>query len=396
MPIEQCPPLASRFVSAVLASLCLTFASTAAMAQNVKPMPGTAPEIAFDPAQHRCDDSDMPDVNARAFRDASGNIVMFALYDSNHALKGPAFDALRLDCHSALESHFDADPARYDDRSFLTATWTFDGRTVVGLVHHEYHADNHGRCSVKSDLGCWYNSVLATRSTDSGANFLRAKPLVVASAPFPQNVGQGRHRGFFNPSNIFSDGSYEYFFAATTGWDGQSDGACLFRSATPENSASWRAYDGQSFSVHYDDPYAKPFAAPPPCAPISPFVFPVGAVVRERGNGLWLAVFAAKQNADIYPVDGFYYAEATDPLHWSEPHLLQAGPTLYSDPCTSGPTLIAYPSLIDPAARGRNFDDVGANPYLYYATIDVADCATGARKLMRQQLSILGNLDRPQ
>jgi hypothetical protein len=392
MPIERAlvRTLASRLSYALLLSALsgVVVPATAARAQNVALMPGTAAQTVFDPAQHRCDGSDMPDVNARAFRDAGGDIVMFALYDSNHALKGPSLDTLTLDCHSALESHFEADPARYDDRSFLTATWTFDGRTVVGLVHHEYHADNHGRCSVKSDLGCWYNSVLDYLSTDSGANFVRAQPLVIASAPFRQDVGQGRHRGFFNPSNIFSDGTYEYFFAATTGWDGQSDGACLFRSATPENSASWRAYDGQSFSVRY--------AAPRPCAPIGPFVFPVGAVVRERGNGLWLAVFAAKQNAGVYPADGFYYSEGTDPLHWGEPHLLLAGPTLYSDPCTAGPSLIAYPSLIDPAPKGRNFDDVGANPYLYYATIEVADCATGARKLMRQQLSILGNVDRPQ
>jgi len=235
MPIERRParPLASR-LSFVLSALCLAIiTTTTAAAQDVTLMPGSGPETVFDPARHRCDGNDMPDINARAFRAADGNIVMFALYDSNHALKGPSFDALALDCHSALESQFDADPARYDDRSFLTAIWSFDGRTVVGLVHHEYHADNHGRCNVKSDLGCWYNSVLAYRSADSGANFVRAQPLVVAAAPFPQDVGQGRHRGFFNPSNIFSDGTYEYFFAATTGWGGQNDGACLFRSATP-------------------------------------------------------------------------------------------------------------------------------------------------------------------
>jgi hypothetical protein len=388
MPIERHRSLVLSLIFSAIAY------SSSATAQDVKLAPGSEAEIVFDSAQKHCDENDMPDVNARAFRDASGDIVMFALYDSNHALRGKDIDHLAIDCHASLESRADPNPAHYDDRNFLTATWTKDGRNVVGLVHHEYHADQHGRCSVKSDLGCWYNSVLAYLSTDSGENFTRAKPLVVASVPFPQNVGQGSHRGFFNPSNIFSDGQYEYFFAATTGWDGQPFGACLFRSATPEDSASWRAYDGQDFTVHYDDPYKKPFSPPASCAPLSPFVFPVGAVVRERDTGLWLAVFQASHNADVYPVDGFYYAEAEDLLHWSEPRLLLAGPTLYTNPCDAGSTIIAYPSLIDPTAKGRNFDDVGPSPFLYYAIIDVANCETDARRLVRQRLSISSTLDR--
>jgi hypothetical protein len=387
MPIERHVGLALAF------SLSVILSARVCEAQDVKLAPGSAAETVFDSAQKHCDENDMPDVNARAFRDASGNIVMFALYDSNHALRGPDFDHLSIDCHSSLQSHFDPDPAHYDDRNFLTATWTKDGSHVVGLVHHEYHADQHGRCSVKSDLGCWYNSVLAYLSSDAAENFVRAKPLVVASAPFPQDVGQGSHRGFFNPSNVFSDGKYAYFFTATTGWDGQNFGACLFRSRTPEDSGSWRAYDGQDFTIHYDDPYKTTFA-PKACAPISPFVFPVGAVVRERDTGLWLAVFQASHNADVYPVDGFYYAEAKDLLNWSEPRLLLAGPTLYTNPCEAGSHIIAYPSLIDPEAKGRNFDNVGRSPDLYYAVIDVANCETGARRLVRQRLSIARTLDR--
>ncbi len=357
---------------------------------------GSEPEIVFDPARTHCDENDMPDVNARAFRDAGGQIVMFALYDTNRALRGKDLAHLSLDCHVTLASRFDPDPAHYDDRNFLTATWTADGRNVIGLVHHEYHADQHGRCIVKSDLGCWYNTVLAYHSVDSGVNFLRSHPLVIAAAPFRQEVGQGSHRGFFNPSNIFSDGSYEYFFAATTGWNGQPYGACLFRSATPENSASWRAFDGRAFSIRYDDPYRSPFVAPKACAPISPFVFPVGAVVRDEASGMWIAVFQASHNADVFPVDGFYYAEAKDLTHWSEPRLLLAGKTLSSDPCTAGPSLIAYPSVLDPTAKGRNFDNVGSAPFLYYATIAVTNCATGERRLVRQRLSIVRNSDRLQ
>src|SRR3954453_8906150 len=88
---------------------------------------------------------------------------------------------------------------------------------------YEYQANHHaGRCKAKEYLACWYNTVLAVASSDGGASFPRPKtPQVVAAAPFRQEVGQGRHRGFFNPSNIVTDGALRYMFAATTGWGRQ-------------------------------------------------------------------------------------------------------------------------------------------------------------------------------
>jgi hypothetical protein len=371
-------------------------AASAAGSVTLKLATDSVPEIVFDTAHDPCAAWDIPDVNARAFRDDAGQIVMFALYDSNRALRGKDLAHLSLDCHSALATHDDPDPAHYDDRTFLTATWTANGHDIVALIHHEYHADLHGRCIADTDLACWYNTILAYHSTDSGATFVRSQPLIVAAPPFRQEVGQGRHRGFFNPSNIFSDGTFAYFFAGTTGWEGQRAGACLFRSATPQNSASWRGFDGRAFSVRYDDPYAAHFTEPTACAPVSPFVFPVGAVVRDEADGIWIAVFQAARNAGVFPRDGFYYAEAKDLTHWSEPRLLLAGATLYSDLCTAGASVIAYPSVLDPTAKSRNFDDVGSQPFLYYSAIDIEKCTTGQRRLMRQRLSIVPESERAQ
>ena len=360
-------------------------ASAPAAAQGVKLV--GAPELVFDGAQAGCTADDMPDVNARAFRDERGQVVLFALHVQNRRLRGPDLDHLKLDCHPALDSAFNADPAHYDDRSFVTATWTNDGRHVAALVHHEYHADAHGRCRATGDLACWYNSILAYRSENGGADFTKAKPLVVAAAPFRQDVEQGRHRGFFNPSNIFSDGRFEYMLASTTGWTGQPYGACLFRTADPSRAAGWRAFDGQAFSVAYADPYGGPSAQPRPCQVIAPFTFPVGAVVQLPG-GEWLAVFQAARNDNVFPVDGFYTARAHDLTHWSAPLLLKAGATLFTDLCKAGSRIMAYPSLLAADAKSRNFDDAGRDTYLYFASIAVEGCATGKRQLLRQRLAI--------
>ncbi|ACL59489.1 hypothetical protein [Methylobacterium nodulans] len=348
------------------------------------------PRVVFQASRDACDGHDVPDAPARAFRDAAGSLVVFGMHYRNRALRGPDADSLKLDCRIVLDSGLAAEPERYDDRSWITATWTEDGRTVLALLHHEYHAETHpGRCISGETMACWYNTILAARSTDGAASFTRASPpVVVAAPPFRQEVEQGRHRGFFNPSNIVQDAGYWYFFASNTGWAGQPFGVCLFRSDDLRDPGRWRAYDGKDFTAAFPDPYrrgAKPAGA---CKPIAPFPAPVGSVSRHRGTGAWIAVFQAAAGG-IFPRSGFYWTTSRDLLAWDEPRLLLAGPTLYDDPCKAGGELISYPSLIDRDARGRNFDDVGDRAELYYATLRTKGCAiTSDRDLMRRPVAI--------
>ena len=396
IPVAAKPSTQAAFsFVALVTSLLLPAVDQASAADAALALIGK-PEIIFDSVRDGCESIDMPDINPRAFRDAKGDVVFFGLHLVNRAMRGKDLSHLAIDCHVVLGSGLDPDPAHYNDRNYITATWTADGRDIAALVHHEYHADAHGRCTAQTSLGCWYNTILAYHSTNGGEDFVKAAPLVVAAAPFRQDIGQGRHRGFFNPSNIFSDGTFEYFFAATTGWDGQDSGACLFRSADPQDSGAWRAYDGRDFTIRYSDPYGTDATAVKPCTPIAPFAYPVGAVVRLRGSRLWIAVFQASQNEGAFPVDGFYYATATDLTHWSAPRLLRAGKTLFSDLCAAGRAVIAYPSLLDNDAQGRNFDNVGDDAYLYFTVIKVDDCKTGNRLLMRQRISIVAGADASQ
>ena len=349
-----------------------------------------ATETVFSAKRDACDGDDVADVSARAFREADGGIALFALHTMNRALRGPDFDHLRIECRSPLPSAGTPDPARYDDASWITATWTDDGRAVEALVHHEYQANTHpGRCSAGSYLACWYNSVTALASTDGGRSFqARTPPAVVAAAPFRQEVGQGRHRGFFNPSNIVGEGRLRYFLASTTGWSGQDSGPCLFRSATPHDPASWLAYDGRGFAARFPDPY-RGVPKPVTCKPLEPFPAPVGGVVRHRGTGAWIAVFQASADGGRFPQPGFYTTSSRDLIRWDEPRLLLAGTTLYDDPCRSGGRLIAYPALIDRDAHGRNFDDAGDTADLYFASLRVEGCTvTAERDLVRRRVTL--------
>ena len=375
------------------AGAALALALTAAAPAREPPLVAVtvigAPEVVFSAKRDSCDGNDVPDAPLRAFRDADGQVVAFGLHYVNRALRGESLDRLAIDCNVVLASGGNPEPAAYDDRSWITATWTEDGRRVEALVHHEYQAHAHeGRCRFAAYIDCWTNTVLALRSDDGGRSFLRpARPRVAAAFPFPQDVEQGRHRGFFNPSNIVAEGGNRYFFAATTGWAGQPSGACLFRSGDPADPGSWRAWDGKAFSIRYADPYRE--AAPPrACKPIAPFPAPVGAVVRHRGTGVWIAVFQAAANGREFPEPGFYVTASRDLFSWDRPRLVLAGKTLYDDACGAG-TLVSYPSLLDPAATGRNFDDVGDEADLYFSTLKVEGCAvTSDRDLVRRRIVI--------
>lgn len=379
--------LAIRVVGLGLAILASTsLASVGAARAEVSVRLSGDPQVVFDSARDGCTPDDVPDIDARAFR-AGGEVVMFALQFANRALRGPDLAHLKIDCTSTLRSALDAAPAHYDDRRFLAATWAYDDRHVQALVHHEYHADQHGLCAFRTDLACWYNTITSFRSEDGAYRFVPNKPEVVAAPPFRQDVDQGRHRGFFSPSNIVSFEGATYVFLSTTGWDGQDAGACLFK-ATANRPDAWRAFDGHSFAIAYSDPYARrPDPHVRPCQVIAPFAFPVGGLVRRRDTGGWIAVFQASKGNGAFPVDGFYYASGRDLTHWSEPRLLFAGQTIMSDLCHGGRSIIGYPALLDPDAKTRNFEDVGSSADLYYVSAEVVGCGTGRRLLLRRRVT---------
>ncbi len=381
-----------RLFGAVLLIAAIALGSGASPAAEPFPLvqlvgPAT---VMFDPARDGCDGNDVPDAPARLFRNADNDIVLFGLHYTNHFLKGRSLDALKIVCRSALPSNGNADPAAYDDKSWIAATWTRDGTVVDGLVHHEYQANSHpGRCRFPDYMQCWFNTVLAVRSADGGATFTKLAQPVVASAPFQQDWDQGRHRGFFNPSNIVSDGRFFYAFVSTTGWPGQGAGVCLFRTRNPDEDGSWRAFDGSDFTIRYPDPYVTGASSPKPCVPLAPFPAPIGSVSRQRGSGLWLAMFQAARDTGSFPVSGIYVSASRNLLDWSAPRLLMQGTTNYEDPCSSGGRVLAYPALVDPDATGRNFDDVGSRALLLYTSEKVDGCRiTSDRVLMRQPVLV--------
>ena len=91
-----------------------------------------------------CSPIDIPDLPARAFRDADGQVQLIASHYVNRAMRrARACDTVAPRLPALMVSALDADPARFDDREWLAAPYTDDGRTVYALVHNEYQGDKH-------------------------------------------------------------------------------------------------------------------------------------------------------------------------------------------------------------------------------------------------------------
>lgn len=367
------------------------------------------PEIMiFDPGRgDACDGHDVPDMPLRAFRGVDGRVHAFALHYENRRLSGASILTLRPECAVVYRGAGNPDPAAHDDRAWLAATWTGDGRVIHGLIHHEFQAHRHpGRCRFTEYLPCWWNSILPALSTDGGRRF-RKGAVPVAATPFGQEQDQGRHRGFFNPSNIIGRDGHLFALIATTGWDAaagrgvaQPAGACLFRTRRPDADAGpletgvWAAFDGAGFGARFPGPDAPGGdAGGGACRVLPPFPAPVGAIVRHRESGAYLAIYQAAAGmpalpGERHPDSGFYLAASRDLLVWSAPVLVLETKSYYDSPCGAA-VLRNYPVLIDEAAESRNFEDIGDAALLVFAETRVSGCIpTADRRLLARRIRI--------
>jgi hypothetical protein len=203
-------------------------------------------ETVFDWSQSACAPDDIPDIPARAFRDAQGRVQLVASHYTNRRMSGPDLDHLTRDCGVTMPSHFDPDPARFDDREWLHSTYTLDGTTVYALVHDEYQGQTHpGRCPSGEYFECWYNAVTLAVSTDGGLSFGHAPPPghLVASIPYPYVPDSGP-AGIFQPSNIVRNADDDHYYAMlrVQQYQGQPQGTCVMRTTDLADPRSWRAW----------------------------------------------------------------------------------------------------------------------------------------------------------
>lgn len=344
-------------------------------------------QVVFDWTTDRCEDVDIPDLPARAFRDAEGRVQLISAHYVNRRFVGPDLDQLAHGCEVVMDSDYNADPAAFDDREWISSTWTPDGRTVYALIHNEYQGNTHpGQCASGIYLKCWYNAITLAVSSDGGRTYLdQPPPRIVATVP-NRYVSDDGPIGIFNPSNIVRNGRDGYYYALVRlNIRDSTFGDCLIRTKDLADASSWRAWSrGTAFETTFIDPYgSNPNLSAQLCTGVSPDqlgdLVP-GSLTYNTVARQWLLVGVR--------AGGFFFTLSPDLIHWSAQKLFYPSTVPWTYQCGDADP-VHYPSLIDPTSSSRNFETTGRFAFLYFTQFHTESCVQGLdRDLMRVKIEV--------
>jgi hypothetical protein len=356
---------------------------------------------AFDTSKESCEQIDIPDAAARAFRDYKGTVHLIASHYVTRAGLGPSLEAAKHNCQVVYKSPHDGNIADFNDATWLNAFYNVDGKRIVALGHMEYHGWEHaGMCASKTDTAaCWYNVDTYNLSNDGGYHFARPKPPsnYFLSLPYKYQVNQGPE-GYSVDANIVKAGEWFYDEVYSWAWPpncgggkGQKpcllpDGACAIRTANILDPSSWRGWDGKDFTVEFVDPYRGAVANPQAhvCVPVPYLDYSTG-INYHPASHLFVATLWNQGSAGWGP-QGVYCTTSTDFVHWSKPELaMTQNQMLRREP--EGNWSYAYFSLIDPKSADSSYMTITDAPYLYYVRMD-GNHPPYQRVLFRQKIKL--------
>ncbi|MGB7875132.1 MAG: hypothetical protein WBL25_12170 [Anaerolineales bacterium] len=333
-------------------------------------------EIVFDWTNDRCQQEHIPDLAARAFRDATGQAQLIISHVVNYRMLGPDLDNLTVDCNPIMISKHDADPSQYTDAQWIASTYTEDGQTIYALVHNEYQGHMHpGQCPQNDYFPCWDNSITLEVSTNSGQTYTEAlapPAHLVARFPYPYKAGEGPE-GFRAPSNIIKgqDGYYYSFFNVSE-YGTQKQWVCLMRTDDLSAPASWRFWDGTAFDGRFADPYTDEISDPK--SHICPHIDQVGNTSESLSESItyntyldrYVLVGISADWLDNREVWGFYYSFSYDLVNWTHRKLLLEIELPWTVDSPGSDVSHLYPTLLDPDSDSRNFETTDKTAYLYF------------------------------
>ena len=335
------------------------------------------PETVFDWSSQACAPDELPDLPVHAFRDYRGQVELILPHFNSWRMVGPSLNVVRPTCQVVMGSSLDQNPADFNDREWLASIYTRDGRHIAALVHDEYHGVPSQTCAYQVPTSCWYNAITAASSSDGGRSFVQPLPpgQLVAGSQLRYRPGL-EPDGLFSPSNIVRGPGGYYYAMAQLHTPAGIEGTCLMRTRDPWSAPSWRAWGGTGFGLRFLDPYRAVGAAPRPCAPIA--TRRIASMHESLTDSTYLHRFvlvglASAPGPGGGLVNGVYFSTSADLIHWTKRKLLMRATRVQGFRC-GGRAPIAYPSLLDPRSRSRDFSTIGRRPYLYFTRFNFPGC----------------------
>jgi hypothetical protein len=343
----------------------------------IKIIPAGPEQLLFDWRYNRCDEADTPDAPPRAFRDDKGFIHLYASHDVSRELVGNSFRTLMHECRISYQGRHEDNPSKYDDRQWLTAFATTDGRRIAAVVHNEFHGHLRPKlCPSKDYKSCWWNSLTFAKSDDGGYTFTsgQAPGNLIAAVPYVYQGDVGHPVGYFQPTNIVKNGRYFYMIFLATAYRDQEGGSCLARTDNIFEPSSWKAWDGSAFNVSFIDPdgntddVSKHVCQP---LPKGRFFNASSLSFDTTAESFILLSSIAKENETPQWAAGAYISISKNLTDWSGPTLVASDADLRTG--TDGETYIrGFYSLIDENSEDFDFGTISTSPvlFLYYVKFD--------------------------
>ena len=319
-------------------------------------------------------------------------------------------------CSVHAPSQFDCLPPAYNFQTWLHSPYMLpDGTNAFALVHMEYHGwqcVGNSSCAHSQGGDCANEAIQLFVSSNGGWDWRPSDGSdgpptnLVALSPYTYEYSRDTFNaselGFGDPTSVVFDstsGTYNVLISASNpaigdnGWEGvQQRGQCLMRSAQPLTAASWRAWDGEDFSVAFVDPYTTPVTnlSAHACKPVNTTMIHVNlgwSTYFNRWISSGFGSFRYENGTSIPCCGAFLYSTSEDLINWDTPQLIR--------PCQqegTSPTWEYDPALLDETAwtqRGkRNWHESigGDTAHLYFWQ---QDAAGDGRSIKKQTISFV-------
>ena len=384
------------------------------------------PTLVFDHLTDKREPDHLPDLAVTAWKDVEGAVNLLIPHFQNYRMRGPDLEHLTSvpePIFSSTNSASDRVERHYNYHQWLAAPYTFDGRTIYALGHHEWYAClTAGDCRSSAPptpsstgnyrLNSWANAVTSLVSKDGGASWQlngRNEAHVVTGKRFAwsgtSHLDRGiyryslNHTGMMTPSRIIREGDHYYSIAflihrdftridpVTKQAPTDMEGWVLMRTTDPAHSSGWEGWvSGDEFvplNGHAFTTFRPMDAAGRP------------QIIYDTNARTYVAIFTPL--AGTGPV---YYA--TTPTlasaSWSAAHPIAGTATLQINPrpvdpdasCSSGFQDGNYVSLVDTHSAGLNFEFTDGDPWLFYTYNPGLGCGGDnlSRDLVRVRLNI--------
>jgi hypothetical protein len=359
-------------------------------------------EVVFDWSEDACDPENIPDIAARAFRGADGQVRLIIGHWDNYAMVGRDLDDVAMVCDPLLRSDFDPDPAMFNDSEWIGSVATEDGQTVYAIVHNEYRGDTHGaarpgQCPSGVRFTCLDTSFTLAVSTDGGITFDHVTDPpghLLSTLPEPFD-DEGRPTGIRQPSNVVRgpDGAW-YLFGNVSDYPDdpaapfEDQWTCVLRTEVLGDPSAWRYWDGRAFDGTVADPYSTALGADPPrCRPVDERL---GNVMYE--SVVWVEPLDRYVMLGIAPIGNdvtrwaIHTSFSEDLLTWSVPEAVHelAAYAGVGDPEVD--VFHAYLSLLDPDSPDLSFGTSDAGAWIYVTRFNAGSSSLD-RDLLRLPVS---------